>query len=100
MNFWRSVEEKPSALPLRSEIEEKLGAVVVLPLAGVDRPAAQADDDGQMFDTDGALELAGSAGGALERGFLGDVLAEKRLFAGRAEFVQVAAHAERDFFGV
>ena len=75
INFWRSLEEKPKRVAVAFEIEEKLGAVVVFPLAGVDRPAAQADDDGQMFDADGALEFAGSAGGALESGFLGDELA-------------------------
>ena len=57
------------------EGEEELGAVVVFPCAGVDGAAAQADDDGHVLDADRALELAGAAGGALEDGFLGVVLA-------------------------
>jgi hypothetical protein len=47
------------------------------PLAGVGCAAAQADDDGDVLDADGALEFAGSAGGALEGGFLGVVFAEQ-----------------------
>ena len=82
------------------EREKELGAVIVFPCAGVHGAAPQADDDGQMLDADRALEFAGAAGGALEGGFLRDVLAEQRLFGVRAEFVQVAAHAEDDFFGI
>ena len=82
------------------EGDEELGAVLVFPLAGVDGAAAQADDDGHVFDADRALELAGSAGGALEGGFLGVVLAEEGLFGRGAEFVEIAADAEDDFFGV
>ena len=50
------------------ESEEELGAVIVFPRAGVDRAAAQADDDGEMLDADRALEFACAAGGALEGG--------------------------------
>ena len=53
-----------------------------------------------MLDADGALEFAGSAGGALEGRFLRKILAEQRLLAAGAEFVEVAADAKRDFFGV
>ena len=60
-------------MPLRSRVEKQFGAVIVLPLAGVHRAAAQPDDDRQMLDADRALELARSAGGALERGFLRNV---------------------------
>ncbi len=80
--------------------EEELGAVVVFPCAGVDRAAAQADEDGQVLDADRALELAGAAGGALEDGFLRVVLAEQRLVRSGAEVVEIGAHAEDDFFGV
>ena len=55
------------------EGEEELGAVVVLPGAGVGRAAAQADDDGHVLDADRALVLAGAAGGALEGGFHAEV---------------------------
>ena len=58
------------------QVEEELGAVVVFPLAGVDCATSEADDDRQMLDTDGALEFAGSAGGALEGCFLRVVFAE------------------------
>ena len=60
------------------EREKELRAVIVFPSAGVHRAAAQADDDGQMLNADRALEFAGAAGGALERGFLRVVLAEQR----------------------
>ena len=53
--------------------EEELGAVGVLPRAGVGGAAAQADDDGQVLDADRALEFAGAAGGALEGGFQREV---------------------------
>ncbi len=82
------------------EGEEELGAVVVFPCAGVDRAAAQADEDGQVLDADGALELACAAGGALEDGLLGVVFAEQGLFGGGAEVVEIGAEAENDFFGV
>ena len=44
--------------------EEQLGAVGVFPRAGVGGAAAQPDDDGQVLDADGTLELARAAGGA------------------------------------
>ena len=50
------------------EGEEELGAVGVLPGAGVGCAAAQADEDGEVLDADGALEFAGAAGGAGEDG--------------------------------
>ena len=82
------------------ESEEELGAVVVFPCAGVDRAAAQADQDGHVLDADRALELAGAAGGALEDGFLRVVLAEQGLVRGGAEVIEIGAHAEDDLFGV
>ncbi len=54
--------------------EEELGAVGVLPRAGVGGAAAQADDDGQVLDADRALVLAGAAGGALEGGLEREVV--------------------------
>src|SRR6185437_2579650 len=48
------------AVPL--QIQEKLGAVVVLPCSGVDRAAAQANDHGQMLNPDRALVFASAAG--------------------------------------
>src|SRR5208282_2251312 len=45
-------------------------------------------------NADGALELAGSAGGALEDRLLRIVLAQERLLGIRTKFVQVAAHAQ------
>ena len=80
--------------------QKKLAAVFVLPCAGVDRAAAQADDDGQVLDAHRALELAGAAGGALKSCFLGVVFAQQRLFRGRAEVVQIAAQAEDNFFWI
>ncbi len=74
--------------------------MLVFPGAGVDGSAAQADDDGEMLDADGALEFAGSAGGALEGGFGGDVQAEEGLFAGHAELGEIVAHAENDLLWV
>ena len=46
------------------------------------------------------FELARAAGGALERCFLGDVLAEQRRFAGRSQLVEVFAQAQDDLLGV
>ncbi len=100
MNLSRSAALRPRALLPRSRARKSLDAVVVFPCAGVDRAAAQADEDGQVLDADRALELAGAAGGALEDGFLGVVFAEQRLLGGRAEVVEVGAQAENDFFGV
>ena len=57
--------------------QEELGAVLVVPCAGVDRAAAQADEDGHMLDAHRALELTCAAGGALEDGFLRVVFAEE-----------------------
>ncbi len=82
------------------EGEEEFGAVVVFPCAGVDRAAAQADEDGEVLDADRALELARAAGGALEDGLLRVVFAEKRLIGCGAEVVEVGADAEDDFFRV
>ena len=48
----------------------------------------------------GTLEFAAAAGGALEGGFLGDVLAQQRLGVAGPEFVQVAAHSQDDLLGV
>ena len=79
---------------------EELAAVLVVPLAGVGGAAPEADDDGDVFDADRALELTSSAGGALKGGFLGVVLAEEELFGRGAVFVEIAANAEDDFFGV
>ena len=79
------------------ERQKKLGAVLVLPLAGVHRAAAQADDDGHVLDADGALEFAGSAGGALKYRFLRKMLAEQRLFGGGAEFVQIVRERRARF---
>ena len=74
--------------------------MIVFPRAGVDRAAAQADEDGQVLDADRALEFACAAGGALEGGFLRVVFAEQRLIGWRAEIVEVVAQAENDFLGV
>ncbi len=74
--------------------------MVIFPLAGVDCAAAEANDDGDVLDADGALELACAAGGALEDGFLGIVFAEERLVGGGAEIVEIGADAEDDFLGV
>ena len=58
--------------------EEELGAVGVLPGAGVGGAAAQADEDGQVLDADGALVLARAAGGALVGGFGGEGVGGRR----------------------
>ncbi len=100
MNLSRSRATDAERVAAALQREEELGAIVVFPCAGVDRAAAQADQDGQMLDADRALELAGAAGGALEDGFLGVVFAEERLLGGGAELVEVGAHAEDDFLGV
>ena len=73
MNLSRSAEGRPRALPYLFEGEEELGAVGVFPGAGVGGAAAQADDDGEVLDADGALVLAGAAGGAFEGGFQGQL---------------------------
>src|SRR6516162_1706326 len=82
------------------EVEEKLGAVLVLPLSSVHGAAPQPDDHGQVLNADRALELATAAGGALEGGFFGDMRAKQRSFGARAVFVQIASQAENDLFGV
>ena len=82
------------------QIEEELAAVVVFPCAGVDGAPAEADEDGQVLDADGALELAGPTGGALEDGFLRVVLAQQRFGGLGAKLVEIAAQTEDDFFGV
>ena len=81
------------------ERQKQLGAVVVLPLAGVHRAAPQAHDDRQMLDAHRALKFAGAAGGALERGFLRKIFAEQRLLRGGAEIVQIVrARPARSFW--
>ena len=82
------------------EAEEELGAMLVFPCAGVDRAATQADEDGQVLDADGALELAGAACGALKGRDGWVVLAKQWLGGCGSEFVEVAAQAQDDFFGV
>ncbi len=91
---------KPECVGAAFQGQKKFGAVVVFPCAGVDRAAAQADEDGHVLDADRTLELAGAAGGALEGGLLGVVFAEQRFLRRRAEIVQVGAQAEDDLFGV
>jgi uncharacterized metal-binding protein len=76
MNLSRSAGAHAEGVAAALEGEEELAAVAVFPCAGVDRAAAQADDDGDVLDADRALELACAAGGALEDGFLGVVFAE------------------------
>ena len=100
MNLSRSLGGKPERVAVALQIQEQLGAVIVLPLAGVHRAAPQPDDDRQMLDAHRALKFAGAAGRALKRGFLRNMLAEQRLLARRAELVQIPAHAQRDFFRV
>ena len=83
------------------QVQEQLGAVIVFPLAGVHRAAPQPDDDGQMLDAHRALELAGAAGGALERRLFAEMcLPSSGASLAGAEFVQVIAHAQDDFFRV
>src|ERR1700753_3428755 len=53
-----------------------------------------------MFDADRALELARAAGGALEGGLLRIVFAEQRLLGVRTEVIEIAAHAQDDFFRI
>src|SRR5579883_289349 len=88
------------SVPVALQIEEQLGAVVVLPLPGVDRAAPQADDHGQVLDADRALVFAASAGGALERGLLGNMRSEQRRLARRAVLLEVAAQAENDLLRI
>src|SRR6185503_19049321 len=82
------------------EREKELGAVAVFPLAGVHSTAPQSHDDREMLDAHGTLVFAGSASGALERGFLGEMFAEQRFLRGGAEVVQIVAHAQSDFLGI
>src|ERR1700679_3746194 len=82
------------------QLVKQLAAVVVLPRAGVHSAAAQADDDGQMFNADRTLELACAAGGALEDGFLRVVFAEKRFLCRWADVVEIRAQAENNFFWI
>ncbi len=74
--------------------------MVIFPCAGVHRAAAQTDDDRKMFDADGALVFAGPAGGALEIGGHGVVLADNVFARGGTKFVEIAAEAEDDFLRV
>ena len=82
---WRAIEDRQLLLldefialagresqrvPVAFQIQEQLGAVIVLPFAGVHRAAPETNDHGQMLDSHRALKLAGAAGGALEHGFL------------------------------
>ena len=83
MNLSRSAGLMPRALLTALQSEEEFGAVIVFPCAGVDRAAAQADEDGHVLDADRALEFACAAGGALEGGFLRVVFAEQRLIGVR-----------------
>ena len=100
MNLSRSRALKPSAFRSAFECQKQLRPVFVLPRTGVHRAAAQANDDGEMLDANGALVFAGAAGGALE--ISGDrvVFADDVFRRGGAEFVQIAAHAEDDFLRV
>jgi hypothetical protein len=95
------------------EGEEELGAVGVFPGTGVGGTAAQADEDRQMLDSDGTLELARAAGGAFEGGFERQLpvagcrlqvgvteVGEERDFGVWAEGVEVGTRAEDDLFGV
>lgn len=82
------------------EIEEEFAAMCVFPGSGIDCAAAEADEDGQVFNADGALVFAGAAGGALEDVGLGDVFAEEGLVAGDAELIEMGAHAEDDFLWI
>ncbi len=82
------------------QCQKELGAVIVFPCAGVHRAAAQADEDRQVLDAHGALELACTAGGALECRLLRVVFAEQRFLRCRAIFVEIAAQTEDDFFRV
>src|SRR5579884_57951 len=91
---------EPESVAVALQIEEELGAVVVLPLAGVHRAAPQANDYGQVLDADRALVFAASAGGALERGLLGNMRPEQWRLARRAVLLQVAAQAQNDLLRV
>ena len=70
--------------------------MIVFPRACVDRAATEANDHGQVLDTDRALVFAGAAGCALKDGFLRDRDGKDRRFAGGTLFVQVRSHPECD----
>jgi len=93
MNFCRSAAGK-------LQVEEELGAVLVLPLARVHRAAAQSHDERQMLDADRTLELAPAAGGALERRLFGNELAQQGRFVARPALAQVGAQTQHDFLGI
>ena len=80
--------------------EEEARAVWIFPRAGVDGSSAEADEDGDVFDADRALELASATGGALENGFLGVVLAKEEFGRGGTKLVEIAAEAEDDFLRI
>jgi len=80
--------------------EEEARAVWVFPRAGIYGSAAESDEDGDVFDADGALKLASAAGGALEDGLVGVELTEERLGGRGAELVEIAAEAEDDFLRI
>ena len=85
---------------MRSSARKSFAAVIVFPLAGVHRAAAQADDHRQMLYADRTLEFAGAAGGALERRFLRNVFAQQRLFGAGSVFVQVPRSPRMISFGL
>src|SRR5207247_1827283 len=82
------------------QVEEQLGSVVVLPFACVYGPATQADDDRHMLNPYRALLLTRPAGGALERGLLGNVNGHQRFGSSRAVGIQIIPDTERDLFGI
>src|ERR1035437_3012024 len=91
---------EPQGVAGALQVEEQPGAVIVLPPARVDRAAPQSDDDRQMLYAHRTLELARSAGGAVERSLFGNALAEQRRFASRPELAEVSPQTENDLLRV
>ena len=68
--FVAFARRKAERVAVAFQIQEQLGAVIVLPFARVHRAAPEPDDHRQMLHSHRALKLAGPAGGALEHRFL------------------------------
>src|SRR5581483_5166587 len=82
------------------QVEEELGAVIVLPGTRVYSPATQADNHRQMLNADRTLIFARATGSALKDGLLRNRCAEDGRLVFVSILVQVGAHSECDQFRV
>jgi len=84
MNLSRSAGLRPSEFEAALEIEEELCAVVVVPCAGVDRAAAEADENRKVLDARPGIGTRTRRRSCTGRRLAGVVFAEQGLVAGGA----------------